>query len=86
MTLLRIYCGRGFDPRHLHHHIMFNWLKKITKKQPVVINIAPETQDEIEEGATGSIQWTYTSGSANGANGWIKADPTSFKNIHSFSG
>jgi hypothetical protein len=49
MTLLRIYCGRGFDSRHLHHHIMFNWLKKITKKQPVVINIAPETQDEIEE-------------------------------------
>ena len=47
MTLLRMYCGRGFESRHLHHFIMFNWFKK--KKAPPIDDNSHDCCDAIEQ-------------------------------------
>ena len=46
-----MYCGRGFDSRHLHHikeYNMFKWLKK-KKEEPKIKFYPEEYLDGIEE-------------------------------------
>ena len=53
MTLLRTYCGRGFESRHLHHinNIMFKkWFKKKEKETSDLFREQEAlAQDEIEQ-------------------------------------
>tara|TARA_R110002153_G_scaffold265725_1_gene428541 strand:- start:2582 stop:4069 length:1488 start_codon:yes stop_codon:yes gene_type:complete len=58
-------------------------LNKLNPSSPTITNINysitedayRDSQSEIEEGATGSIVWTLTSGLVNGSNGWVGATP-----------
>ena len=58
-------------------------LNKLTPTDPTITDVVysitsdayRDSQNEIEEGATGDITWTLTSGLANGENGWVAATP-----------
>lgn len=47
-----MYCGRGFNSRHLHHFKMIifrNWFRKKEKEEPKNLFYEQEIQDAMEE-------------------------------------